>query len=538
MTTRIDRYEILETLYHAGSLEVFLAQEDETGRRVTLETLPADAFPSRRRSEIWLNQVRALRAFRHPNLLAVVDADRSGRFYIAREWIPGQTLASLLDAGWSFDAVQAAQIGAAVAEGLAYLHRNGRLHGAVNPENVILGTEGEIRLGGLGSMLHYGGRYYEEYTAPEVKEGLTPGRRSDLYGLGVILRHLYDGSEPWCPSGRPGSGRSAMPDPFGALIHTLLAEDPTQRPRSAGVVAETLQAMVRRAMPELGPDPEDGEVIDLSPEMLVAIPHYIASPAPLPPLPQVVAGLGSLVSGRTRDRSGPETADPRRETAARGVPAVARPAKAMPAMPKLPDLAILSRMPRTPTLVGSGAMLGALVLVGAGWPMLGGKPKSAPAAKPAAGVKTPAAAPAAAPVSTSPRDVEAPNDDLAKLRTVLRSWSDSWQQSGWDLHVAHYANPVEKFYGLKRTRRQIGRLRRLEVKQRGDVRLKTLTTSIGADGSGRAQVQAEWDDSARKLTLQLRRLNGNWRIVSETGGPASPNAMASAADDGAQLVSR
>ena len=35
-TRRIDRYEILETLHRAGSLEVFLAQEEETGRRVTL----------------------------------------------------------------------------------------------------------------------------------------------------------------------------------------------------------------------------------------------------------------------------------------------------------------------------------------------------------------------------------------------------------------------------------------------------------------------------------------------------------------------
>lgn len=282
-TRKVAGYEVLETLKDQGALAVHLAREAETSRVVILETLSPALFSSRGRSERWLTQARSLRKLRHPHLAAVLDADRCGStFYVAREWVPGQTLADLLDAGWTFDVVQTARIGAAVAEALAFLHRNHRAHGALCPRNLLLGTEGEIRLAGLGGLSIVAERE-QTYLAPEVLAGQKPGPAADVYSLGAILRELYQGAGP--ASETEAAPGTPLPDPFAALIHMLTAENPEQRPASILLVAETLHTMVRKTVPPPQVEPEVEETVDLADlvaELNLPLTTYVVAPQETP----------------------------------------------------------------------------------------------------------------------------------------------------------------------------------------------------------------------------------------------------------------
>lgn len=260
-TRRFDRYEVLEALDSHHVLAQYLTRDSETGQTMVLETLAAELFPTRRRAEEWLTQARSLRRFRHPNLVPVVDFGRLGCFYIVREWAPGMNLAELQAGEWRFDAVQTAQIGASVAEALAYLHRNGRLHGAVSPRNVILGTEGEIRLTGLGSVLLPDPEGLE-FVAPELQRGEKPHRSADLYSLGALMGALHRAGGSWTSETPVPRGPSPVRDPLAALISTLMVDDPAKRPQSAGAIAETLRAMVRQALPP--PEKCEDEVLELA----------------------------------------------------------------------------------------------------------------------------------------------------------------------------------------------------------------------------------------------------------------------------------
>ncbi|HEU4754290.1 MAG TPA: hypothetical protein VFU47_14365, partial [Armatimonadota bacterium] len=263
---------------------------------------------------------------------------------------------------------------------------------------------------------------------------------------------------------------AAMPDPLGALIHTLTVEDPTQRCKSAAIVAETLRSMVRRALPEPEPDPEDGEMIDLSPEVLLAIPHYIARPDPrLVPAPEPT----------------PE-------------PPAPRPARK-------------GRRRRPPLffrVMGSGAVF--CVAAAVAVPLLGSHRGSAreaqPAAPAAAAVKEAAAPPAAAQV---------------KIQGTLKGWAKTWESGVWKLHAGYYQDPVERFRGGKRTRGDIARYRRMEAVQRGGVKIKALSTQVAQDGSAQVEVDTKWPRTHRqeRIELRLKQVKGNWRIVSETLTP-------------------
>ena len=174
-------------------------------------------------------------------------------FWVAREWVPGISLASMLDSDWPFEAAHALQIGATLADVLAYLHRSEKFHGNVNPENIFVDTEGRMRLTGLGSV---------HYLAPELSAGASLGKAADMFALGRILQHLVYAIPEWEKPdvGRPAAERRVLT----ALTHALTAPDPKARPRCTSAVAETLHTLYQRLLPPPEPVPNYDEVVDMA----------------------------------------------------------------------------------------------------------------------------------------------------------------------------------------------------------------------------------------------------------------------------------
>lgn len=126
--------------------------------------------------------------------------------YLVMEYINGETMRSLLDAGKQFCIEECLQITLALADGLGYLHdlKEPVIYRDLKPDNILLEPNGKIRLIDLGAAAAPKGWRIGTpgYAAPEQRimeedRGSTsePGPATDVFALGVLLRQLVQGRE-------------------------------------------------------------------------------------------------------------------------------------------------------------------------------------------------------------------------------------------------------------------------------------------------------------------------------------------------------
>ena len=152
--------------------------------------------------------------------LAAGTADVPGRgatYWLAMEFVRGQTLRDLLREIGPFPEPLAVLLARQAAQGLAVVHDSGIVHRDVKPENLLVTPDHRLKLMDLGvarlqeaSMrLSHTGEFLGSlpYAAPEQFQGGAPvDGRSDLYSLGVVLYEALTGRNPF-----------AAADPFATM---------------------------------------------------------------------------------------------------------------------------------------------------------------------------------------------------------------------------------------------------------------------------------------------------------------------------------
>lgn len=143
---------------------------------------------------------------RHPHLVKILDSFvEKGQFYWVMEYIFGQTLTEIVEAGEPISDRQATDYIRQIASGLQALHERGLLHGNINPGNImrLLGTHQLILMDvGLTYALtpetslhpqHFSTNYsaIEQYL---VGQYTTPA--TDVYGLATTFYYLLTGQVP------------------------------------------------------------------------------------------------------------------------------------------------------------------------------------------------------------------------------------------------------------------------------------------------------------------------------------------------------
>jgi len=263
-----DRYRLERTLGRGGMAAVWLGHDEVLDRQVAVkvlaDTIAADpGFVARFRRE-----ARTAAGLSHPNLVGVYDFSEEGeRPYLVMQFVPGESLAALLERGEEVDCDKLAR---EMLDALVHIHGAGILHRDVKPGNIVVEPDGTAKLIDFGiarpldatAMTRTGLiMATERFAAPEVMEGRSASERSDLYSLGVVLRAC--------------GGRCSRA--VGSLVEQLTEKDPAARPSSAR------QALVRLERAEPGLE-QTTQAFELPP-----VPEP-ASPPPSPPAYERKAG--------------------------------------------------------------------------------------------------------------------------------------------------------------------------------------------------------------------------------------------------------
>jgi len=266
--------------------EVWKAHDDRLDRTVAIKMLRG-ALDDDTSRERFRHEARVLSRLSHPGLATVFDFDaEQGYDVLVMEYVSGGTLERRMSSGeLPIDTVLL--LGAAIADALDNAHRHGVLHRDLKPGNVMLTSDGQPKILDFGlAVLIAGGKATGRmtdsgavvgslpYMAPEQLFGDADDIRTDVYALGVMLFEMVTGQRPFVKA-RPEalmfaiinnaapaaqSLRADVPAELDRLLAECLDKDPTKRPASAALVAETLRR-IREGKAGAAPAPRAGPAI-------------------------------------------------------------------------------------------------------------------------------------------------------------------------------------------------------------------------------------------------------------------------------------
>ncbi|MCA9709103.1 MAG: protein kinase, partial [Myxococcales bacterium] len=149
---RIGRYRVERRIGVGGMGEVYLAVDEELGRRVAVKRVRASSTGEHHQERL-RREARALARLSHPHVVQVYEVgEHEGRPFVAMEYVDGQTLGQWLarePRPWR----AVVQIFLRAGRGLAAAHEAGLIHRDFKPDNVLLGRDGSVRVADFGLVL-------------------------------------------------------------------------------------------------------------------------------------------------------------------------------------------------------------------------------------------------------------------------------------------------------------------------------------------------------------------------------------------------
>lgn len=212
---KVGRYTILCPLGAGGMGQIYLAQDDQLGRKIALKFIAREFATNPRRVLRFEQEARVVSSLNHPNVCVVHETGvENNRHFIAMEYIQGITLRDKL-ARETITPLEALQIALQVAAALASAHAAGIVHRDVKPENIMLRPDGYVKVLDFG-LAKLTERVQQpepisknvrteagtlmgtvKYMSPEQLREFELDDRTDVWSLGVVLYEMLTGSTPF-----------------------------------------------------------------------------------------------------------------------------------------------------------------------------------------------------------------------------------------------------------------------------------------------------------------------------------------------------
>src|SRR4051812_25554924 len=137
------RYRIQRRIGSGGMADVYCAEDSQLGRQVAIKLVHRRFARDREFVERFRREASAAAGLQHPNVVSVFDrGEYDGTYYIAMEYLPGQTLKEVIHAEAPLDQLRAIDYAIQILEAASFAHRRGVVHRDIKPHNVIVGGDG------------------------------------------------------------------------------------------------------------------------------------------------------------------------------------------------------------------------------------------------------------------------------------------------------------------------------------------------------------------------------------------------------------
>ena len=252
--TKIAKYEVKRRIGQGSMGVVYEAYDPFVQRTVAIKVAhtPADmdAAAVQKMRELFFAEVYSAGRMHHPAVVSVFDAGQEGDLnYIVMEFVDGTTLQEYVTGGGTLSPRQVVDVMYQCAKGLDYVHREGIIHRDLKPGNIMLSTEGQVKIMDF-SIAHVDVGFENQelevhgspmYMPPEqLSEEKRLVAQSDIYSLGAVMYALLARRTPY----KANSLESLIykignlePDPLSEL-------NPEVTEHVAGIVEKAMQKII------------------------------------------------------------------------------------------------------------------------------------------------------------------------------------------------------------------------------------------------------------------------------------------------------
>jgi len=321
-----ERYRVLERVGSGGMADVYCAEDTRLGRTIAIKVLHERFSQDREFVERFRREASAAAGLQHPNIVGIYDrGDSDGAYYIAMEFVEGETLKDVIRREAPMDPGRTISIVKEILAATRFAHKRGVIHRDLKPQNVMIEADDHIKVADFGIARASGSDITEvgaimgtaQYLSPEQAHGQPVTAASDLYSIGVVMFEMLTGRAPFeaespvavalkhvnQPAPSPREFVPAVPPELEAIVLKALAKDPERRYPDA----ESMMRDLEVAQSRLGANLVDTESTAVFAPVPVPIPTPVVAPPPdaLPPPmepPPPVTGPPPAPPGERDDR--------------------------------------------------------------------------------------------------------------------------------------------------------------------------------------------------------------------------------------------
>jgi serine/threonine-protein kinase len=378
----IGRYKIEKELGKGAMGVVYKATDPNIGRTVALKTLRVDVsgMESEEMVKRFHAEARNAGVLNHAHIVTIYDAQElEGIFYIAMEYIQGQTLQEALRMG-TLPVEKVIDITRQVCAGLDYASERGIIHRDIKPANIMIVPDGTVKIMDFGIAKSAGTGMTStgqvlgtpNYMSPEQVKGKTLDGRSDLFSLGVVLYEMLTGE-------RPFTGENVT-----TIIYKIVNEHPPAPRDLDGTVPAGLSAVVMKALAK-----NREERYQKGADLAKDLENHQKFGADAGPMTVILSdqAFPEVVHPPMRATSGTVAMPKSAAAAPKAAPKIASPVAVQQKVAPPKKAPVVAKSQKGPLVLGAVAL--AIVLAVAGY--VGLKMKSKPAEQPAPATSAPSA---------------------------------------------------------------------------------------------------------------------------------------------------
>ena len=200
-----ERYQIISRVGSGGMADVYKAKDQKLDRLVAVKVLKPEFREDTNFVAKFGKEAQAAAGLSHPNVVNVFDVGEDrGLYYIVMELVEGITLKAYITRKGKLSVKEATSIAIQVSLGLEAAHNRGIVHRDVKPQNIIISTDGKVKLSDFGIAKATNSNTITanvmgsvHYSSPEQVRGGASDARSDIYSLGITMYEMVTGRVPY-----------------------------------------------------------------------------------------------------------------------------------------------------------------------------------------------------------------------------------------------------------------------------------------------------------------------------------------------------